>query len=55
MVGKDRFRQVDINTGTKIWLVLSSDVNCTTNTMSGWNPTEYLFEHDLIAYDDTDV
>ena len=45
----------DINTSAKIWLVLSSDVDCQTNTMSGWNPTEYLFEHNLISYDDTDV
>jgi len=41
--------------GAKIWVVLSSDVNCTTDTMSGWNPIEYLFEHNLITFDDTDV
>ncbi len=46
---------VDINTGAKIWLVESSAVNCTTKTMSGWNPTEYLFENNLISYDDTQV
>jgi len=22
--------------------------------MSGWNPTAYLFEYDLITFDDTD-
>jgi hypothetical protein len=32
----------------KIWLVLSSDVDCDTPAMTGWNPTEYLFEHNLI-------
>lgn len=31
----------------KIWLVLSNDVNCGVG-MTGWNPTEYLFEYDLI-------
>ena len=43
----------DENDGAKIWLVLSSDVSC-DNRMSGWNPTEYLFEYDLISYEDTD-
>lgn len=42
-------------TGAKIWLVLSSDYNATTRTMTAWNPTEYLFESDLINYDDTEV
>jgi hypothetical protein len=46
---------VDINVGAKIWLVLSTDLNFETNTMFGWNPTEYLFEHNPITYDDTDV
>lgn len=46
---------VDINSGAKIWLVLSSDIDCSTCEMSGWNPTEYLFEGDLITYDDTEV
>jgi hypothetical protein len=32
--------------GSKIWLVLSSDVG--TGLMVGWNPTEYLFENNLI-------
>ncbi len=44
---------VDTNTGAKIWLVLSDDVNCDTNVMSGWNPTEYLFENNLITYTET--
>jgi len=40
--------------GAKIWLVLSSDVDCKNQYMIGWHPTEYLFEHNLIAFDDTD-
>lgn len=43
-----------INTGdledAKIWLVLSADVDCDTCEMSGWNPTEYLFEFELITF-----
>ena len=40
--------------GAKIWLVLSSDVDCDAQEMSGWNPTEYLFENELINFKDTD-
>ncbi len=40
--------------GAKIWLVLSSDVDCDGAQMIGWNPTEYLFEYDLITFEDTD-
>jgi len=40
--------------GAKIWLVLSSDVDCGTETtdpmMIGWTPTEYLFEDVGIFY-----
>ncbi len=43
--------------GAKIWLVLSSDVDCEGDPeqdiqphMIGWNPTEYLFEYNLITY-----
>jgi hypothetical protein len=39
--------------GAKIWLVLSSDVDCTGQTMIGWNPTEYLFEDIGISFDYT--
>lgn len=39
--------------GAKIWLVPSSDYGNTG--VIGWNPAKYLFEHDLITYDDTDV
>jgi len=44
----------DLNDGAKIWLVLSSDVDCENAAMVGWTPTEYLFEYDLITFDDTD-
>ena len=37
--------------GAKIWLVLSSDY--AEPELNGWNPTEYLFETDLIWYSDT--
>lgn len=45
--------------GAKIWLVLSPDVDCGEEEgevpqMLGWLPTEYLFEYDLIEFDDTD-
>jgi len=36
--------------GAKVWLVLSSDVDC-ENGMVGWNPTEYLFEYNSINGD----
>lgn len=43
----------DANAGAKIWLVLSSDVECGNNdtAMVGWNPTKYLFEYDLITFE----
>jgi len=47
--------------GAKIWLVYSEDVQYdpntgdpSTNMMIGWNGPEYLFEYDLINFDDTD-
>lgn len=45
----------DENEGAKIWLVLSSDVDCENSKMIGWNPTEYLFEHNLIYFSKTPV
>ena len=36
--------------GAKIWLVLSCDVDCEAAMMIDWNPTEYLFEFDLITF-----
>jgi len=38
--------------GAKIWLILASDGSV---PMTGWNPSSYLFETNLIKYDDTDV
>ena len=38
----------------KIWLVLTDDVDYDNQKMVGWNPTEYLFEHNLIDFEDTD-
>lgn len=38
--------------GAKIWLVPSSDYNEATKSLTGWNPTTYLFETDLIYYFD---
>jgi hypothetical protein len=40
--------------GAKIWLVLSSDVDCVNQQMAGWTPSEYLFENTLITFIDTD-
>ena len=40
-------------TGGKIWLVLDADHDGIK--MNGWNPTKYLFEYNLIKYDDTDI
>ena len=48
--------EYDENDGAKIWLTLSDDIDdeSETTSMTGWNPTEYLFEHDLIKYDSHD-
>ncbi len=44
--------------GAKIWLVVSMDVACEDDVdppqMTGWDWTEYLFEYDLMTFDDTD-
>ena len=40
--------------GAKIWLVLSSDVDCDLQKMIGWTPESYLFEYELIEFSDTD-
>jgi hypothetical protein len=39
--------------GAKIWLVLTADINA-EGKLDGWNPIEYLFENNLISYEDTD-
>ena len=49
------FDDYDHCCGAKIWLVPSDDYNATAKKVIAWNPTEYLFESDLITYDDTDV
>ena len=56
-LGMDLPHPADANypSGAKIWLVKSADYNELTNAMTGWNPTEYLFENNLIQYDDTDI
>jgi hypothetical protein len=41
--------------GAKMWLVLSDDIDCEAHKMVGWTPTEYLFEYQLIEFDDTDA
>lgn len=35
----------DFDSGDYIWLVLSADI--VSGSLSGWNPTEYLFEFDV--------
>ncbi len=39
--------------GAKIWLVLSEDIDLRMQCMIDWNPTEYLFENNLITFQDT--
>ena len=41
--------------GAKIWLVLSEDYDKDNTKMIAWNPEKYLFENNLITYDDTEV
>jgi hypothetical protein len=51
-IGYDLPHTSDANypAGAKIWLVLSDDYDETTNRVIAWNPTQYLFEHELINY-----
>ena len=46
--------EYNLDGGAKIWLVLTADINA-EGKLAGWNPTEYLFENNLIFYDDTDI
>lgn len=39
--------------GGKIWLVLSQDIDLRMQCMIGWNPTDYLFENNIIKFQDT--
>lgn len=41
--------------GAKLWLVPSSDYDATNYKLNAWNPSDYLFEYNLITYDDLDV
>jgi hypothetical protein len=41
-------------TDAKIWLALSGDVDCENQKMVGWHGADYLFEWELINFDDTD-
>ena len=41
--------------GAKIWLVPSNEYDDTTNSLSWWNPGTYLFEYNLVQYDDSDI
>jgi len=52
-------KDYDSNEGAKVWLVLTGDVTCPdlgTDPMAGemtdWNPGSYLFERDLLSFDD---
>jgi hypothetical protein len=45
----------DVSPGARILLVDSSAVDCSTHTMPRWDPTEYLFAHNLLTFDDTDL
>lgn len=38
--------------GAKIWLVPASDYNDGNKALTAWNPTQYLFEMNLITYDE---
>jgi len=44
----------DANDGAKIWLILADDYDEVNASWNAWNPTEYLFEYDLISFNDTD-
>jgi hypothetical protein len=39
----------------KIWLVPEGDVDTANDQFTSWSPNNYLFEVDLISYDDTDI
>lgn len=41
--------------GAKIWLVPSADYDADLFKVTTWDPSAFLFETDLINYDDTDV
>ena len=41
--------------GAKVWLVPSTDYNAGAKSLTAWNPSNYLFEMNLITYDDIDT
>jgi len=44
----------DLNAlGAKFWVVLSSDWDSGNQMMQDWHPDEYLFEYNLVRYEDT--
>lgn len=43
----------NIAKGAKIWLVTSTDVDCSGRKMINWNPTQYLFEAWFITFHST--
>jgi len=45
--------QTDLHSA-KIWVILSSDWDDTNHKMTGWHQAEYLFEWNLIDYEDSD-
>lgn len=46
--GKLNLSGVMDNYGDKVWLVLSSDVDCNADKLIDWNPSAYLFEYNVI-------
>lgn len=56
-LGMDLPHSADANysEGAKIWLVLSNDYNSTLKKMTKWHPDDYLFEYNLIKYNDTEI
>ena len=53
-LGMDLPNSSDANypAGAKVWLVPSIRYNAGANSIIGWNPTEYLFEINLLTYED---
>jgi hypothetical protein len=48
----DRYGYIDETyNGAKLWLVFSTDVDFENHRMTGWNPSGYLFEYDLMTFD----
>jgi hypothetical protein len=45
------FDDYEMCQGAKIWIVPSTDYNVSEKKVTAWNPSEYLFETDLITFD----